>query len=70
MEVGDDDKDKHNSRVECDDRDEVVNNKVNSNKVEDNEITVEKNNPKISKYEKKVGSLDFFTLKAGLGFTK
>ena len=73
VEIGSNDKDEHNSRTELNDRGGVGDGEVDSNKVEDNKVAEEKNHQKTRntfKFKNMVKSLDFFTLKARLPFTK
>ena len=74
--VNSDGKEKHSSKTKLDGKNKVDGNEIDSNKVEDNKVIEEKNHQKtfkskkLSKSKKTIRSLDFFTLRAKLVFTK
>ena len=74
--IGSNSRKEHGDQNKLDNRDEIDDNKVNGNKIENNDIAEEKNyqkmskSKKLSKSKKMEGFLGFFTFRARLPFTK
>ena len=71
-----DSKKEHKNKVKLDGKDEVGSSEVDDNEIGDNDVTERKNHQKTSKskklfkYKKTIRSLDFFTPRVRLMFTK